>query len=170
MTEGSGGWVHLVLKEEVYANFGVAPVPIPIRSEILSGFPRDGFQITTELMAREIVAYLEERPDEYESYRPLLADLAYRVGTELAMAGNPEGAVSWLEKSARARQQDARVLGNYAKALARSGRPAEALEVCAAARALSRDLRAKLFFGSVEEECRSAIAEQRDSPAGGDLK
>jgi hypothetical protein len=41
MAESSGGWVHLVLKEEVYVNFGVAPVPIPITNAYRQGEPRD---------------------------------------------------------------------------------------------------------------------------------
>lgn len=168
MSENTGGWVHLQLTPAAYANFGVEPVPIPIRVDVLLGFPSDGFQLSPELMAREIVAYLEERLDEYEIYRPLLGELAYNVGTELAMAGDAEGAVSWLERSARARPRDLSVLGNYAKALARCVRPAEALEVCAIARTLSPDLRARLFFASVEKECRATIAVLGNDPAADD--
>lgn len=157
MGEDSGAWVHLALKGEVYVDFGVAPVPIPIRVEVLLGFPRDDFQLSPELMAREIVAYVEERPDEYETYRPLLAELAMSVGTAAGMSGDHATAAWWLAQSARARPDDARVLKNYALALVRNGRAREALEVCSRIRALPLGSREFVFLFSVEAECRRAI-------------
>ena len=42
MTEERGPWVHLVLKDEVYAEFEVSPVPIPVRLEEMERFAAGG--------------------------------------------------------------------------------------------------------------------------------
>lgn len=115
MNERATGWVRLQLKAVAYADFGVAPALVPVRLNVLEVMGAPGGQLTAQMMAAEIVAWLEEHPDEYEAYRPLLGELAYSVGTELAMAGDPERAVCWLERSAIARWTDVRAVGNFAR-------------------------------------------------------
>jgi len=152
------GWVRLQLKAAAYADFGVAPVLVPVRIDVLEVMAAPGGQLTAQMMAAEIVAWVEEHPDEYAAYRPLLGELAYSVGTELAMAGDHAGAACWLERSAIARPTDVRAVGNFARALARSGQSERALQVCSAARRMKLDAQAASFFASVEKESLAALA------------
>lgn len=81
MTYEGSFWVHLRLKEEVYADFGVIPIPIPIRIGVLESFDAGRVRLTAELIAGELADYLSERPAESAKYAPLLAVLAHGVGT-----------------------------------------------------------------------------------------
>jgi hypothetical protein len=147
----------LQLKPEAYADFGVAPVPVPVRLAVVEGLSEPGGQLTAEVMAREIVVWVGERPHEYEVYRPLLGELAYSLGTDQAMAGEHERAVYWLEQAVRAWPGDVRPLGNLAMCLARSGRFGRALAICEEARKMPLDARARLYFGTVEKDCLEAF-------------
>ena len=167
MNDSSGVWVHLQLTPAAYANFGVAPVPIPVRIGALEGQLATGGGLGAEALASEVVAWLRERPDDIETYRPLLGELAFSVGTERGMAGDHKGAVYWLEKAAAARPFDGRVLGNFATALVRRGQPARALELCEQARRLPLGVRERLHFVAIERDCRDALG--GEATGAGDL-
>lgn len=165
MKDRAGAWVRLQLKPAAYADFGIVPVLIPVRIEVLEGLSASGVGLSAEAMATEIVAYLGERPEDGETYRPLLGELAYSVGSERGMAGDHEAAVYWLEKAAHARPGDIRVLGNFARALVRSGRPDKALEICENAQRMALDIQGRTLFSSVEKEGRDALGKTRPVPS-----
>ena len=158
MKDFPGFWVHLQLRDDFYATCEIAPVPMPVRTGYLQEFSEGRRQLTTELLASELVAWLEESPEAYERYRPALAELAMSVGTEAGKSGDNVRAAAWLERSVRARGDDTRVLVNYAVALVRSGRPGEALTVCERMRTLPMPRGMGLVLLSLEGECQRALA------------
>lgn len=157
MSDLPGAWVHLQLSEDFYATFEIPALPMPIRTGFLFEFSEGKRPLSTELLASELVAYVEERPEERDKYRAALAELAMSVGTAAGKAGDHSSAVMWLERSVEARGDDPRVLVNLAVALVGSGRPRDALYICERVRKLRPVSGMSLALIPLEAECRRAI-------------
>lgn len=161
MSRGEGPFIHLQLVEDFYRTFEVEPVPMPIRLGTMEEFTEGRLELSMEVLVTELRAYLEAYPAEQPRYRALFGELAMSVGTEAGKAGNAVKASEWLLLASKALPEDPRVLLNYAVSLMESGRPAEALEVCARVRALPRELReAQFLLLSLEADCSRAVEEQ----------
>lgn len=158
MSRGEGPFVHLKLREDFYRTFEVAPVPMPVRVGTMEEFGAGRLELSTEVLATELLAYLKERPAEQPVYRAIFGELAMSVGTEAGKAGDAVKASEWLQLASKALPEDPRVLVNYAVSLSQSGRPAEALEICARVRALPRGFHeARFLLPAIERDCRQAL-------------
>ncbi len=161
MSRSDGPWVHLELSEEFFRAFEVPPVPMPIRVETLEAFTERKVELSMEVLATELLAYLEGRPAERPAYRAIFGELAMSVGAEAGKAGDPVKASKWLWMASEAITDDPRILLNYAVSLLESGRPAESLEVCARVRALAHEFRdAASLLLSIERKCRRALEDE----------
>lgn len=159
-----GPWIRVVMTEGFFVRLGPISVELPIRVERLLSIQGHDADIPVEMLASELVAYLEERPSEYEPYRLVLAELAMSVGTEAGKAGDNVRAALWLGRSVAARGDDPYCLANYAAALVRSGRPREALEVCDRIRRLPMPRGIGSALLALQRECAGAIAEGSGEP------